>query len=147
MTKICIGFILEGKRHDAGMLMMSGLLDELEMYSRSPNGNSLCIYGDPAYPLRVHLQSPYRHAQLTPEQSQFNSSMSAVRVAVEWVFRDVVGYFAFLDYKKDLKIGMSPIGKMYIVCALLRNALVCLYGSSTSSYFNLKPPTLEEYFT
>ena len=83
MTKICIGFILEGKRHDAGMLMMSGLLDELEMYSRSPNGNSLCINGDPAYPLRVHLQSPYRHAQLTPEQSEFNSSMSAVRVAVE----------------------------------------------------------------
>ena len=106
---------------------MSGLLDELEMYSRSPNGNSLCIYGNPAYPLRVHLQSPYRHAQLTSEQSEFNSSMSTVRVAVERVFRDVVGYFAFLDYKKDLKIGVSPIGKMYIVCALLRNALVCLY--------------------
>ena len=73
--------------------------------------------------------------------------MSALRVAVEWFFRDVVGYFAFLDYKKDLKIGMSPIGKMYIVCVLLRNALLCLCGSSTSSYFNLKPPTLEEYFT
>ena len=83
MTKICIGFILEGKRHDAGMLMMSGLLDELEMYSRSPNGNTLCIYRDPACPLRVHLQSPHRHAQITPEQSEFNSSMSAVRVAVE----------------------------------------------------------------
>ena len=41
--------------------------------------------------------------------------MSEVRVAVEWVFGDILNYFAFLDFKKDLKVGLSAVGKMYIV--------------------------------
>ena len=55
-------------------------------------------------------------------------------------------YFKFMDFKKNLKIGLSSIGKLYVVCALLRNALTCLYGNSTS-FFELDPPTLEEYFS
>ena len=47
---------VEGRRHDSGMLAMSGLLEELETYSFSPTGQPLSIYGDPAYPHRVHLQ-------------------------------------------------------------------------------------------
>ena len=125
---------------------MSGLLDELQQHSFNPAGQPLCIYGDPAYPLRVHLQGPYKGHHLTAEQMEFNSSMSAVRTAVEWVFGDITTYFAFLDFKKNLKIGLSPVGKMYSVCALLRNALTCLYGSNTSSFFDLQPPTLQDYF-
>ena len=37
--------------------------------------------------------------------------MSQVRVSVEWLFGDIVNYFKFLDFKKNLKIGMSSIGK------------------------------------
>jgi hypothetical protein len=92
-------FSTEGKRHDAGMLMMSGLLDQLQRYSHNQAGQPLCIYGDPAYPLRVHLQCPYKAAHLTPDQEAFNSSMSAVRTAVEWVFGDILSYFAFLDLR------------------------------------------------
>ena len=76
----------------------------------------------------------------------FNKSMSNVRTSVEWLFGDIVEYFKFMDFKKNLKLGLSSIGKLYVVCALLRNALTCLYGNSTSSYFKLDPPTLEEYF-
>ena len=54
--------------------------------------------------------------------------------------------FKFTDFKKNLKIGLSAVGKIYIVCALLRNALTCLYGNNTSAFFDVKPPTLEEYF-
>ena len=50
-----------------------------------------------------------------------------------------------MNFKKNLKIGLSAVGKMYFVCALLRNALTCLYGSTTSSYFGVDPPTLQEY--
>ena len=71
--------------------------------------------------------------------------MCKVRVAVEWVFGDVINYFKFVDYKKDLKIGMSAVGKIYIVCALLRNAMTCLYGSSTANYFDVQPPSINEY--
>ena len=138
---------VEGRRHDAAMLVMSGLLDELEEYSYAPNGEALCIYGDPAYPLRQHLQCPFRQRQaLTPEQQAFNQSMSKVRVSVEWVFGEIVSYFKFCDFKKNLKIGLSPVGKIYSVCALLRNAITCLYGSNTSDYFAVQPPALNYYF-
>jgi len=72
--------------------------------------------------------------------------MSQVRIAVEWVFGDIVNYFKFLDFKKNLKIGLSAVGKFYIVSALLRNALTCLYGNSTSNFFHLDTPVLSEYF-
>ena len=72
--------------------------------------------------------------------------MSSVRVSVELVFGHIINYFKFMDFKKNLKIGLSAVGKMYSVCALLRNALTCLYGSTTSVYFGVDPPTLQEYF-
>ena len=76
----------------------------------------------------------------------FSESMSKVCSSVEWIFGDIINYFKFLDFKKDLKLDLSPIGKMYIVCALLRNALTCLYGNTTSEFFQLDPPSLEDYF-
>ena len=138
--------ILEGKRHDAAMLMDSGLLNGLEQYAFS-NGHPMCLYGDPAYPLRVHLQAPYRNRQLTPAMEEFNKSMSAVRVSVEWIFGDIVNHFKFLDFIKNLKIGLSSVGKMYIVAAILRNALTCLQSNSTSRFFELEPPSLQNYFS
>ena len=87
---------VEGRRHDSGMLAMSGLLPELEQHSSSPDGQAVCIYGDPAYPHRLHLQCLYaRQAGLTGEEQAFNQSMSQVRVSVEWIFGDIVNYFKF----------------------------------------------------
>ena len=48
------------------------------------------IHGDPAYPVRVHLQSPYRGNFLMPAMETFNESMSNVRTSVEWIFGDVI---------------------------------------------------------
>ena len=91
----------------------------------------MCIYGDPAHPLRVHLQVPFRDGQITPEMEEFNRSMSSVQVAVEWIFGDIMNDFKFMDFKKNLKIGLSQVGKMYVVSAILRNGLTCLYGNTT----------------
>ena len=85
------------------------------------------IYGDPAYPLRVNLQGPFRNAVLTPQMEAYNEAMSSVRSSAEWLFGDIINYFKFLDFKKNLKIGLSSVGEMYIVCAVLRNSLTCLY--------------------
>ena len=114
------------------MLRDSDLLTQLRHYSHSPHGDPLCIYGDLAYPLRPQLQAPVRGLHLTPLQQNFSSSMSKVRTSVEWVFGDITNSFSFLDYKKNLKVGLSTIGKMYIVCALFTNARTCLYSSTTS---------------
>jgi len=107
----------------------------------------MCLYGDPAYPLRVHLQGLLRFGVLTIQMKAYNTAMSAVRSSVEWLFGDIINYFKFLDFKKNLKLGLSSIGKMYIVSALFQNALTCLYSNETSSFFDLHPPTLEEYFS
>ena len=129
------------------MLADSKLLDQLERNAFSTAGRPLCLYRDPAYPFRVHLQGPYKHAVLNPLQEAFNTSMCGVRESVEWRFRDIVEYFKFIDFKKNLKIQLSSVGKYYIVCAIFRNALTCLYGYHTSTSFDLEPPTLQEYFS
>ena len=42
-------------------------------------------------------------------------------MSVEWLFGDIVNYFKFLDFKKNLKISLNAVGKVYIVVAILRN--------------------------
>ena len=106
---------IEGRRHDAAMLAESGLLAQLQQHSRAPNGRVLCIYGDPAYPLRQELQSPFRRPGLTPQQEEFNRSMSKVRISVEWEFKEIITYFKFIDFKKNLKVHSVQLVK----CILL----------------------------
>ena len=136
----------EGIRHDSRMLRESGFLQLLEEHSFAPNGDIMCIYGDPAYPLRPQLQAPFRKAALTEEQQTWNQRMSSVRVSVEWLFGEVITYFKFLDFKKNLKIQLSAVGEMYIACTLLKNARNCLYGSNTSEFFQIDPPNIVDYF-
>lgn len=54
---------------------------------------------------------------------------------------DIINYFKFLNFKENLMIG-----KMYTVCALLRNALSCLYSNTRTECFGLEPPILHNYF-
>ena len=110
----------DGRRHDSGILRKPGLLGLLEQHSFSPDGNLMCTYGDPAYPLRPQLQAPFRDAHLEEDQELWNQRMSAVRVSVEWLFGDIVNYFKFIDFKKNLKIQLSAVGKMYIVYTILK---------------------------
>ena len=104
---------MEGARHDAGMLKDSGLLQTLEREAYSPRGDVLCLYGDPAYPFRPHLMAPYRIGEVpvfTADMEAFNSAMSSARASVEWLFGDISNSFKFLDFKKNLKLGLSAVG-------------------------------------
>ena len=88
----------------------------------------MCVYGDLAYPLRVHLQTPFRRVPFTPFMQDHNEAMSDLRFSVEWLFGAVINSFKFLDCKKNLKIGLGKVGKTNVVCTLLRNAIKCFYG-------------------
>lgn len=136
---------LEGRRHDAFMLRESRLLEALEQKMNKANGDPYVIYGDPAYPVRRHILAPFRGAQLTPAEQSFNEAMSAVRTSVEWGYGKIIKYFAFLDFSKNLKVLLQPVGKLYIVAALLANCHTCLFGSQTGQFFDLEPPELETY--
>ena len=125
---------------------MSGMMPVLENFSIGRNGERLCIYGDPTDSLRRYFLGPYRGAQIIPDQNEFNKSMSKVRISIEWLSGNVIENFTFSEYRKSEKIGLSSIGNMYLVSALVTNAHTYLYKNHCSNYFDVNPPFLEEYF-
>lgn len=135
-----------GKRHDSGMLRESGLLDQLEhQMPVPPEGGAYCIFGDQAYPLRPQLITPYKGNNLTEEQADFNRQMSEVRISAEWGFQKVLQLFAFVDFKKNLKVQLQPIAAYYLCATILTNCHTCLNRSVASFFFDVRPPTLAEY--
>ena len=134
---------VEGRWHDAFILGMSGLLDQLRNVNL-PNGEPYVIYGDPAYGLSRNILAPFRGAV---QQQEFNKAMSGVRISVEWGFGKICQYFAFLDFKNNNKVLLQPVGKYFVVASLLINCHTCLYGSLTSTYFDVSPPSLETYLS
>ena len=73
--------------------------------------------------------------------------MSSYRISVEWLFRDIINYFEFVDFKKNLKIQLSSVGKQDIVSVSLKNARHSLYGNATTEYFEIEPLQIQHYFT
>ena len=59
--------------HDAGrMLLEWNLLLQVEHNAfASTVQMNLCLYSDPAYPLCVHLQAPFRDAVVAPQMQLF----------------------------------------------------------------------------
>lgn len=135
----------EGRRHDSAMLDASGLLQQLQDNMERADGGVYSVYGDSGYPLREHILCPFKGAHLTNEQQLFNTRMSAARVSVEWGYSGVTQQFSFLQHKENLKIGLQPVAQYYVVATLLYNCFICLYGSQIATYFNVDPPSLEDY--
>lgn len=131
---------IEGRRHDSYLLAESGLLTKLNAL---PNG--YCLFGDAGYPITPRLITPFSRNALNPEQVNFNTVMSRSRQCVEWTFSKIVTNFAFLDFRKNQKVLLQPVGKYYRVGTLLTNLHTCMYSSQTSMYFDCAPPTPEHY--
>lgn len=134
----------EGKRHDATLLAESPLMQQMSELPLRQDGSMYTLYGDPAYPLLQQLITPFR-GQVTPDQQEFNRRMSSVRESVEFGFGKIEQYFAFCNYKKNLKLLLQPIGKIYLIATLLTNCHTCMYGSQVNTLFESQPPSLEEY--
>ena len=81
------------------MLADSQQLHDLHRFAYNSAGQAVCVYGDPAYPLRVQIQGPFRYGVLTPQIQQYNTEMSAVKSSVEWLFEDIINSFKFNDFK------------------------------------------------
>lgn len=139
-----LGGPFTANRHDAAILTQSGLLPFMEQQFRDDKRN-FCLFGDAGYPISAHLVCPFKGASLTEDQRAFNVEMSRSRICVEWSFGKVIELFAFLDFKKNLKLFLQPIAKYYVVATILANCHTCLYGSQTTSLFNTRAPTLQQY--
>ena len=111
------------------MLADSCLLRDLNQHAFSTTREPMALYGDPA-------RIPYACPPLSPLQKCRNNTANGVvkqsherRSCVlwsRWLFGNII------DFKKNLKLFLSVVGKMYVVCAVLRNALTCMYTNSTS---------------
>ena len=135
-----------GTRHDARMYRESGLPQILEECAYDTQGNSLCLYGDPAYGHSQNLIAPFGGASLSREKEMFNRRMSRVRVSVEWTFGKVLQYFSYTDYTKNQRLLQRPLGQQYFVSMLLNNLHTCYFRTgSVVSHFKLEPPTAAEY--
>jgi len=131
-----------GRRHDVAMLRESGLLALLrEVFPE------FGIYGDPAYPLSFILVRPFRGAAVLPEaEASFNTEMSSVRESVEWGFGMLTNTWQSFSFTRKEKMLERPLALYYQVATLLMNCRTCMRGGNiTSTYFNLAPPSLEQY--
>ena len=72
------------------------------------------------------------------KKKEYNKAMSEVRISVELLFGDIKIYFT-----KMLKIGVSAVGKQFLVCG---KCVTCFNGNVISEYFDMQPPSLEEHF-
>lgn len=96
-----------------------------------------CIFGDAIFPVLKYIR---RRPDASPQ-------WASVRVCVEWSYSKIVSLWRFLDFKQNLKLGENPVPQMFFVAALLTNFNTCFYGSQTGSYFDLEPPSIEDYLS
>lgn len=135
---------IEGRRHDWTMYTRSGL-DEHLPDLLGINGVQYCLFGDSGYNRRWFMEVPFQGSNISPNQIAFNKAMSAARITVEWIFKEVKLYFTAVDFKRKMKVFESPVGSLYLAAMLLSNMRNCVYRNQISKYFKCLPPTLEEY--
>nr|CAI5833161.1 unnamed protein product [Callosobruchus analis] len=135
-----------GRRHDARIYRESNIRDELRQTVVFDH-ERFVLFRDQGYALSEVLFTPFpgRTEDFQPHQQQFNSVMKLLRIAVEWGFQKVLAEFAFVDFSKNQKLLLQDLESLYKTAVLLTNCHTCIYSSQTAMYFNIIPPTLEEY--
>jgi nuclease HARBI1 len=139
----------DGRRHDTTLYRKSDINHHLSqcLTIHGDPPRQFCIQGDAAYILRqLRLQVGFSPLSATSEQLLYNAEMSAVRVAVEWSYKDVKEMWTTKGFKRKLKVRESPVAVLYIMSALLWNCKVCFqHGSQAGSKFHCDPPSFSEY--
>jgi hypothetical protein len=103
------------------------------------------VLGDSAYPTNDVMISIYKGRWLPTASVAFHAVMCPICTSVEWGYKKVVRYWAFLDFKKQMKIQRSALVPMWRLGVFLTNCLTCAKGGNQiSKYFDVAPPSLEE---
>jgi len=146
----CLFGPISGNRHDSYMLSESGLQDQLRTLMPEDSELYWSLYGDPAYPTTRLLFGGFRNPPAGSPEGAWNTRMSKVRETVEWMFKEIVRQWSFLDFKASMQLFKFPVAKYYVIGGFLTNLRCCLYSSETAHYFNFTTHddglmTLEEY--
>jgi hypothetical protein len=127
-----------GSRHDGYMLDDSGMEDKLLEMFPPDCPNIYRIYGDPAYKMSRVIFTGFRTTVEGSIEAQWNSQMSAVRTAVEWMFNEIARQWRYLDFTSDQKIYREPVALYYFIGAFLTNIRSTMYGNTTSEFFQCR---------
>jgi hypothetical protein len=69
----------------------------VQLEALMPEGTELfSVYWDPAYPTSPHLFSGFRRPLPGSPEAAWNACMSKVRIAVEWLFKEISAQWKFL---------------------------------------------------
>jgi hypothetical protein len=112
------------------------------------NANRLGVYGDSIYPHFSNTSSSNRNPINTPQENAENSGYKSVRISIEWNYEVTSNTYRYLKNLNKLRVmNGATVSKVYTVATFLRNCHVCMYGSISSSYFDLVIPDdmLEQY--
>lgn len=137
-----------GRHQDRERLRLSGI-NELMRDSQLGMQQQYKMYGDNIFLSKSHLL--VRHAgeayMLTQRQLQENHARPKVRISIEWNYRTTSSLFKFVNYVENCKIctGGSNAALTYFTAMFLKNCHVCLYHCESARYFNIVPPTIEQY--
>jgi hypothetical protein len=128
------------------MYSHSGLPEWLDSLQRHESGAMFCLYADQGYHRQPGLMVPFSDGIVNSKHEAFNEVMSSARIAVEWEFGGILQYWASLRWTCEQKaLAGGKIAQVYFVCGFMTNCLNCLRRSNASRYFDVTPPTLQEY--
>ena len=105
----------------------------MEFLQQNPLFIGFVILGDSAYPNNDVMVSVFKGRQLPAAAERFNSVMCPIRTCVEWGYGKIVQYWAFVDFKKQMKIQRVRVEAMWHVAVFLTNALTCARGGNQIS--------------
>ena len=140
---------LRGRRSDEKLLAKSRLLPRFrEACEWAGSLYMFTIFADAGYAASAFMQTPFKRlgGTNTPAERTVNLFTSRVRIVVEWGYGRTAQLWKHIDTCARMQLGLRSVGKLYVIATILTNAHCCAYGSATSRYFGLQPPTMREYF-
>jgi hypothetical protein len=136
----------DGRRGDGYIFRHSNLEN---FWMNHPIAGNYRKLADSAYPTTNWTLSLFKRLpglELPPDRQAFNATYSPMRTCVEWGYEKVVRQWAFIDFKKQMKLELVCMEAMWHAAFWLTNVVTCVRGGNQiSEYFQLSPPTLEEY--
>jgi hypothetical protein len=142
-----------GRTPDANQYRDYGIEEQIEAADAAaqrlfPNRNyqlsGFHCFGDGAYPRSMHMQKGLISPSTRAER-EFNHSCNTTRVAVEQTFHCIVSLFPYVDTARKMKIMKQCVGHKVRCAVIFHNWHTCMYGNQVGAYFNVMPPTFEQY--
>ena len=162
-----IGFLygpISARENDIGLLNLSGLNQNLMALQPEVTLARLAgehrmyyaLFGDSIFPYlecicKRHL-APHG-GELGAEEVAENHAMNSVRTSAEWPYETVTTLFHVMRSKHNKKMltrQREPNTTLFAqlrVVFFLYNCYVCMNGSKFQKFFDMEPPTIEEYLT